>query len=212
VNQLVIDARLKMLSGGAGFWFPSLHMNLRPPRNRHIPGLIALLLLSGFVGFAAPTTTPTPRVENFNRDWKFAKGAQDGAEAVAYKDADWESVRLPHDWAISGPYEPQGDPHTGKLPWRGEGWYRKSFTLPAADAGKRVYLDFDGVMAMPTSLCERPKSRRLGLRLHVLPRGCDGFREARANKRRGGARRYARTQLALVSRRGHLPQSAAGDQ
>ena len=59
-------------------------------------------------------------------------------------------MRLPHDWAIAGPYEPQGDPHTGKLPWRGEGWYRKTFTLPATDAGKRVYLDFDGVMAMPT--------------------------------------------------------------
>jgi len=123
-------------------------MNLRPLRNCHIPGLITLLLLSGFVGFAAPKATR--QVENFNRDWKFAKGAQDGAEAVAYKDADWQSVRLPHDWAISGPYEPQGDPHTGKLPWRGEGWYRKSFILPAADAGKRVYLDFDGVMAMPT--------------------------------------------------------------
>ena len=62
----------------------------------------------------------------------------------------WQPVRLPHDWAIGGPYEPQGDPHTGKLPWRGEGWYRKSFALPATDAGKRVYLDFDGVMAMPT--------------------------------------------------------------
>ena len=89
-------------------------------------------------------------MENFNRDWKFARGTQAGAEAVAFDDTAWQAVRLPHDWAISGPYEPQGDVHTGKLPWRGEGWYRKSFTLPAADAGQRVYLDFDGVMAMPT--------------------------------------------------------------
>jgi hypothetical protein len=57
---------------------------------------------------------------------------------------------LPHDWAISGPYDPQGEYRTGKLPWRGEGWYRKSFSLPASDAGRRIYLDFDGVMAMPT--------------------------------------------------------------
>jgi beta-galactosidase len=90
------------------------------------------------------------RTDNFNREWKFAKGEQPGAEAATYNDATWQPVRLPHDWAISGPYEPQGDAHTGKLPWRGEGWYRKSFTLPATDAGKRVYLDFDGVMAMPT--------------------------------------------------------------
>ncbi len=87
--------------------------------------------------------------QNFNADWKFARGPQAGAEAVNFDDASWTRVRLPHDWAISGPYEPEGDCHTGKLPWRGEGWYRKTFSLPASEAGKRVYLDFDGVMAMP---------------------------------------------------------------
>jgi beta-galactosidase len=114
-----------------------------------VAGLVVSLgFLVVNVAFAAG---PAPRrVENFNRDWKFAQGAQTGAEAVSFNDAAWQPVRLPHDWAISGPYQPQGDPHTGKLPWRGEGWYRKSFTLPAAEAGKRVYLDFDGVMAMPT--------------------------------------------------------------
>jgi len=90
------------------------------------------------------------RTENFNRDWKFAPGAHSGAEAVTFDDASWTPVRLPHDWAIAGPYDPNGDPHTGKLPWRGEGWYRKRFILPADDSGKRVYLDFDGVMASPT--------------------------------------------------------------
>jgi beta-galactosidase len=111
---------------------------------------LALLLVSFTVTIALADDLSPGRVENFNRGWKFAKGAQVGAEAVSFNDTAWLPVRLPHDWAISGPYEPQGDPHTGKLPWRGEGWYRKSFTLPAADAGKRVYLDFDGVMAMPT--------------------------------------------------------------
>ncbi len=87
--------------------------------------------------------------QNFNSDWKFSRGAHPGAEAVSFDDASWTPVRLPHDWAISGPYEPEGDGHTGKLPWRGEGWYRKKFSLPASDTGKQVYLDFDGVMAMP---------------------------------------------------------------
>jgi len=113
---------------------------------RHLTGLLVSCNIAGaFAAESAPR-----RVENLNRDWKFARGAHTGAEAAGYNDAAWSPVRLPHDWAISGPYEPEGDPHTGKLPWRGEGWYRKSFTLPAADAGKRVYLDFDGVMAMPT--------------------------------------------------------------
>ena len=112
---------------------------------------VCLLALISFLGGAAFGAAPSPRrVENFNRDWKFAKGAQAGAEGASFDDATWQPVRLPHDWAIYGPYEPQGDAHTGKLPWRGEGWYRKRFALSASDAGKRVYLDFDGVMAMPT--------------------------------------------------------------
>lgn len=114
----------------------------------HIAVFTAFLVSSTII-LSAPNPSAA-RPENFNRGWKFAKGAQPGAEAVDFKDADWQPVRLPHDWAISGPYEPKGDPHTGKLPWRGEGWYRKSFTLPDGAAGKRVYLDFDGVMAMPT--------------------------------------------------------------
>jgi beta-galactosidase len=107
--------------------------------------LILFLLVIASTANAAPR-----RVEDFNLDWKFCKGAQPGAESAEFDDSAWEAVRLPHDWAIRGPYDPQGDYRTGKLPWRGETWYRKSFTLPSADAGKQVYLDFDGVMAMPT--------------------------------------------------------------
>src|SRR5688572_2957008 len=88
--------------------------------------------------------------ENFNRDWKFFQGSVAGAEAPVFDDRAWKAVRLPHDWAIAGPYDHRGDPHTAKLPWRGEGWYRKRFTLPIEDSGRRVFLDFDGVMAMPT--------------------------------------------------------------
>jgi beta-galactosidase len=56
---------------------------------------------------------------------------------------------VPHDWAIAGPFnpsEPSGS--SGKLPWKGVGWYRKSFELDRPK-GDRVYLDFDGVMAFP---------------------------------------------------------------
>ncbi len=116
--------------------------------NTRVTGILALLIAVAVIPLEAKAGPR--RVENFNRDWKFAKGVQEGAEAGAFDDSTWQGVRLPHDWAIYGPYEPQGDAHTGKLPWRGEGWYRKWFSLPAADAGKRVYLDFDGVMAMPT--------------------------------------------------------------
>jgi len=89
-------------------------------------------------------------VENFNRDWRFAKG-EPGESVVRadFDDSGWQAVRLPHDWAIAGPFNPQENGYAGKLPWQGVGWYRKTFALDAADAGRRVYLDFDGVMAFP---------------------------------------------------------------
>jgi beta-galactosidase len=105
-------------------------------------------LLSLSAMLLASEQAPTQTL-NFNAGWKFSRGSHEGAESVDFDDRSWAPVRLPHDWALAGPYEPAGDGHTGKLPWRGEGWYRKSFQLSAADKGKRVYLDFDGVMAMP---------------------------------------------------------------
>lgn len=111
---------------------------------------VCLALAAVFQLPGAAAESQVRRVENFNRDWKFSKGQQPGAESVGFDDSAWQKVRLPHDWAISGPYDPLGDANTGKLPWKGEGWYRKMFAVSAADKGKRAYLDFDGVMAMPT--------------------------------------------------------------
>jgi beta-galactosidase len=89
------------------------------------------------------------QVIKFNKDWKFAKGDPCGAESDSFDDSSWKAVRLPHDWAISGPFNPKEDGYAGKLPWWGVGWYRKTFNLDKADQGKRVYFDFDGVMAFP---------------------------------------------------------------
>jgi beta-galactosidase len=88
-------------------------------------------------------------VMNFNGDWKFAKGEQSGAEKPDFNDSGWTAVRLPHDWAISGPFNPGENGYAGKLPWKGVGWYRKTFTLDKVDKGRRVYFDFNGVMAFP---------------------------------------------------------------
>jgi beta-galactosidase len=87
---------------------------------------------------------------DFNKDWLFMKGEQ-GEDVIQadYDDSEWEALQLPHDWAIAGPFDPAGDGSTGKLPWRGVGWYRKTFTLDANYTGRRVYFDFDGVMAFP---------------------------------------------------------------
>ncbi|PID91042.1 MAG: glycoside hydrolase family 2, partial [Bacteroidetes bacterium] len=58
---------------------------------------------------------------NFN--WRFAKGDHPEAIEPGFDDSSWERVDLPHDWAISGPFDSlRADGKTGKLPWRGEGW------------------------------------------------------------------------------------------
>ena len=89
-------------------------------------------------------------VDDFGFGWKFAKGDQQAAIVPNFDDSKWEHVDLPHDWAISGPFGALNESGgTGKLPWSGEGWYRKQFELPASAKGQRVQLLFDGVMASP---------------------------------------------------------------
>ncbi len=89
-------------------------------------------------------------VRDFNSGWRFCKGEQPvQAAQMGFDDSKWEAVRLPHDWAIRGPFNPDEHGYAGKLPWKGVGWYRKTFELPADWQGRRVYLDFDGVMAFP---------------------------------------------------------------
>lgn len=83
----------------------------------------------------------------FDAGWQFAKGDIEGAETVKGGAADWVKVDLPHDWSIAGPFD-QYAPATGSggfLP-TGVVWYRKNFTLPAADKGRRVFIELDGVM------------------------------------------------------------------
>jgi beta-galactosidase len=67
-----------------------------------------------------------------------------------FDDQNWRKLDLPHDWGIEGPFKQEYPGETGKLPWWGVAWYRKHFTVPAADEGKQVYLDVDGAMAYST--------------------------------------------------------------
>lgn len=80
--------------------------------------------------------------------------------------AQWENVAVPHDWAISGPFDKKWDLQTvaieqngekekteksgrsGALPWIGEGHYRTTVTIPAGCS--HAELVFDGAMSEPT--------------------------------------------------------------
>ncbi len=97
------------------------------------------------------------RVELFDRDWKFSRfGLQADGNQLAepndlykteFSDNTWRSLDLPHDWAIEGPFRIELASESGKLPYKGIGWYRKHFKVENLQAGERVYLDFDGAMA-----------------------------------------------------------------
>ncbi len=77
----------------------------------------------------------------------------------------WQSVAIPHDWAISGPFDKKWDlqyvaitqngekekseksGRSGALPWIGRGFYRRTLTVPKNAA--HAYLQFDGAMSEP---------------------------------------------------------------
>ena len=97
-------------------------------------------------------SAPEASLDNFNFNWRFAKGDHHHAAESEFDDSSWEKVHLPHDWAISGPFASPhlDDSEDGKLPWKGIAWYRKLFHLPESQKGKRLILLFDGVMSNPT--------------------------------------------------------------
>ncbi len=119
------------------------------PRRSIVTGIAAVIVLVSVPPTKAAKLLPDRQMLNFNGDWKFAKGNQPGAENAEFDDSAWQTVRLPHDWAISGPFNLSENGYAGKLPWKGEGWYRKTFKLDDWSKKCRVYLDFDGVMAFP---------------------------------------------------------------
>lgn len=99
------------------------------------------------------------------KNWKFTREDNPNASTINYDDSKWQTVRIPHDWAIYGPFDKSNDIHrmaivqdgqqsaiehygrTGGLPFTGAGWYRNNFSVPGFSANKKVMLQFDGAMS-----------------------------------------------------------------
>lgn len=107
--------------------------------------LCCLLLMVQTALFSASAATDS-RASEFNSGWRFALGDEPAMAQPGFDDSAWRSLTLPHDWAIEGDFSESNPSGTGggALPG-GIGWYRKTFTLPEADRGKQIYIDFDGV-------------------------------------------------------------------
>ena len=78
-------------------------------------------------------------------------GYGDGAAATTYDDRSWREVDLPHDWATELPFSADASHSHGyktigwKYPETSVGWYRKKFTVPATDTGRKISIQFDGI-------------------------------------------------------------------
>lgn len=86
----------------------------------------------------------------------FSKSGKTETTAIAVKfdDSGWRNIQLPHDWAVELPFENRDNdnlkdhgyrPVGGLFPQNSIGWYRKSFSVAAADSGRRYNITFDGI-------------------------------------------------------------------
>lgn len=107
----------------------------------------AVLMLASCLPAAARTDV------QLKTGWQFSKDS-----------TKWESVTIPHDWAIYGPFSRDNDlqkvvieqngeteatwktGRTGGLPYVGKGYYKTTFSVPDT-AGKALTLLFDGAMS-----------------------------------------------------------------
>ncbi|HEX4120998.1 MAG TPA: beta-galactosidase GalA [Verrucomicrobiae bacterium] len=90
-------------------------------------------------------------------DWGLAErldkaGVSTGPAAIGFGDSGWRTVNLPHDWVPELPFDPKADGSHGFKPvgpgyhTNSVGWYRRTFTLPESDKGRRLIVEFDGVL------------------------------------------------------------------
>jgi beta-galactosidase len=101
-------------------------------------------------------------------NWKFTKGDIKHDGILKVNDKNWETVSVPHDWAIKGPFNGNNDVQnvqivqngetgkslkagrTGGLPFIGVGWYSRKLNEVSFQKGQRAVLLFDGAMSYPT--------------------------------------------------------------
>ncbi|HEY4245644.1 MAG TPA: beta-galactosidase GalA [Lacunisphaera sp.] len=126
--------------------------------------LFALGLFSLRGAAVEMSAAPSPRERLlFDFGWKFhlgnewgigqkldKSGSGRGPASMAFSDASWRPVNLPHDWAIELPFDPRADASHGfravgeAFPENSVAWYRRTFELPASDKGRRLWIEVDG--------------------------------------------------------------------
>lgn len=125
-------------------------------------------LLSMIVAFQTPSYAQQTRsVYELNKGWKFTREDNPEHRFSHFNDKQWQSVTIPHDWAIYGPFSASNDlqimaisqdgqtqaqehaGRTGGLPFVGSAWYRLQVESPDFKKGCKATLVFDGIMSYP---------------------------------------------------------------
>lgn len=126
---------------------------------------ISYILLFVIVAFCQSRAGETRQIVLLDNNWKFLNADIKNGAYKMLNTAQWQTVEVPHDWAINGPFDINNDMQlvkviedgdsvplkrvgrTGGLPHVGVGWYRKSFTIPSTAHNNRVFVEFDGAMS-----------------------------------------------------------------
>lgn len=119
-----------------------------PGTDSHSRLTIAVAALAALAWFVVVPAAAADRVVlNFNPDWRFVKADPAGASATGFDDRGWALVSAPHTFNDVDTFDNWSTPgHRGEqIQWSGRTWYRKTFRLPEAYRGKRVFIEFEGV-------------------------------------------------------------------
>ena len=127
--------------------------------------MIQRLLIAAMLLISLSMSAQVRSERLLEKGWKFTREDAKEFSNPDFNDTDWQSVRVPHDWAIYGPFSVENDKQnvaitqdgqtaamehagrTGGLPFVGTGWYRLEFDVPEYSDGKSCRLVFDGAMS-----------------------------------------------------------------
>ena len=137
------------------YWNDPFDVNLGPAWREGKPNELAVLVENTDGGGGIMTAVTLGNRLN---------GPASGPAAPDFDDHAWRTVHLPHDFIIEGTFDAKGDVSHGSLP-KVPGWYRLTFNLPAADEGKSLWIDFDGVY----------RESKVWLNGHLLGRHASGY-------------------------------------
>ncbi|NQU53138.1 MAG: glycoside hydrolase family 2 protein [Bacteroidetes bacterium] len=124
-----------------------------------------ILFILALITLSACNMEASRKVVLLDEDWQFINKEVENGQQAKISTEGWETVSVPHDWAISGEFDESIDAQetmviedgervpkfrtgrTGGLPHIGIGWYRKALDLPSTLKNKRIHVEFDGAMS-----------------------------------------------------------------